>query len=82
MSLMLEQEKNCIKILVECAQMCEMSSGIMSMNGQFAKEHCQLCATICDKCAQECEMFKDDHCQKCAQECHTCANECRNMANM
>ncbi|EPY2276410.1 four-helix bundle copper-binding protein [Clostridium sporogenes] len=74
--------KNCIKILVECAQMCEMSSGIMSMNGQFAKEHCQLCATICDKCAQECEMFKDDHCQKCAQECHTCANECRNMANM
>ncbi|MCW6076570.1 four-helix bundle copper-binding protein [Clostridium sporogenes] len=74
--------KNCIGILAECAQMCQMSSSMMSMDGEFTKEHCQLCATICDKCAQECEMFKDDHCQKCAQECHICANECRNMAGM
>ena len=43
--------KNCISILVECAQMCQMSSSLMSMNGQFIKEHCKLCATICDKCA-------------------------------
>ena len=74
--------KICISILVECAQMCQMSSAMMSMNGQFMKEHCKLCATICDKCAQECEMFKDDHCTKCAAECKKCANECRSMSNM
>ncbi|MFT8315745.1 MAG: four-helix bundle copper-binding protein [Clostridium sp.] len=74
--------KNCISILAECARMCEMSSALMSMDAQFAKNHCSLCATICDKCAQECAMFKDDHCQKCAQECRTCAEECRKMSGI
>ena len=54
----------------------------MSMNGQFVKEHCKLCATICDKCAQECGMFKEEHCKKCADEYKKCANECRSMSNM
>ncbi|MPN09638.1 putative cysteine-rich protein YhjQ [bioreactor metagenome] len=74
--------KNCISILVECAQMCQMSSVEMAMDAQFAKEYCQMCATICDACAKECEMFKDDHCQKCAQECRACAEQCRMMAGM
>jgi len=69
-------------LLVECARMCEMSSELMAINGQFVKEHCNICAKICDACAQECSMFKDEHCQKCAQECHTCADECRRMSNM
>ncbi|MDS1003065.1 four-helix bundle copper-binding protein [Clostridium sporogenes] len=74
--------KNCIKMLMECAKMCEMSVGLMAMNGQFAKDHCKLCATICDKCAQECKMVQDEHCQKCAQECTTCAEECNRMSGM
>ncbi|MDV3429031.1 MAG: four-helix bundle copper-binding protein, partial [Bacillota bacterium] len=55
---------------------------LMSMNAQISKDHCNLCATVCNQCEQECAMFKDDHCKKCAQECHTCADECRNMATM
>lgn len=78
----LNSRRSCVKILIECANMCTMSSGIMSMNGQFAKEHCKMCATVCDKCAQECAMFKDEHCQKCANECRTCAYECRKMSGM
>lgn len=74
--------KNCIKSLVECAQMCVMSVANMSSNSKFMKDHCTLCATVCDNCAQECSMFKDDHCQKCATECRTCADECRAMASM
>ena len=72
----------CIKMLMECARMCEMSVAGMSSNAQFAKQHCGLCATVCDACAQECAMFKDQHCQLCAQECRTCAQECRNMSGM
>lgn len=49
--------------------MCQMSAAMMSMSGQFSKEHCELCAKICEKCEQECAMFKDDHCQKCADIC-------------
>lgn len=78
----LNARRSCVKMLIECAKMCEMSVGIMSMDGQFAKEHCGLCATICDKCAQECRMFKDEHCQKCAEECTNCATECRKMVGM
>jgi hypothetical protein len=70
----------CIKMLVECARICEMSVAGMSSNARFAKQHCALCATVCEACARECRMFKDRHCQECAAECDTCVKECRNMA--
>ncbi|MFZ5942678.1 MAG: four-helix bundle copper-binding protein [Bacillota bacterium] len=78
----LNDRKNCVSMLVECAMMCQMSVSTMAMNGQFSKEHCQLCAKICDTCADECAKFKDDHCQKCADICRMCADECRRMASM
>lgn len=76
----LNARKNCVKILVECAMMCQMSDATMSMVGSFTSEHCNVCAKICDKCAEECAMFKDDHCKKCADICRMCADECRKMA--
>jgi|GEM_PF-3825480 len=48
----LNARKNCLSILVECAMMCQMSVAIMSMSGQFSKDHYELCAKICDKCAR------------------------------
>ncbi|MFA9466015.1 MAG: four-helix bundle copper-binding protein [Velocimicrobium sp.] len=69
----------CINTLTECAMVCQMSTALMSMNAQSSMQHCKLCATICDKCAQECEMFKDQHCQECAGICKKCAVECNNM---
>lgn len=78
----LNARKNCVSTLVECAMMCQMSVAMMSMGGQFSMEHCAVCATICEKCAQECKMFKDDHCTKCANICTMCADECRKMASI
>lgn len=78
----LKERKNCISMLVECAMMCQMSVSMMSMNGQYAKEHCSICAKICDNCAMECKMFQDQHCKDCAQICETCAQECRKMSGM
>ncbi|AYD39644.1 four-helix bundle copper-binding protein [Clostridium fermenticellae] len=74
-----QNRKNCISVLIECAQMCQMSASLMSMDSCSVKEHCRICANICDKCAQECGMFKEQHCQICMQECKKCADECRNM---
>ncbi|MDS0525200.1 four-helix bundle copper-binding protein [Clostridium sp. SHJSY1] len=76
------ERRNCISLLNECAQMCQMSSSIMSTNGQFLREHCELCANICEKCGAECDMFKDDHCRNCATECYACMDECRRMGAM
>jgi hypothetical protein len=72
--------KNCISGLVECASICRLAACFMSMDAKHAKELCTVCATICDSCGKECNMFKDDHCTKCAEICKSCAAECRNMA--
>lgn len=67
--------KDCIKALIACAHICEMSVSLMSMNSQFVHEHCSMCASICEKCAEECEMFRDDLSLECARECRSCAEE-------
>ena len=72
----------CLKSLIECARMCESSVAGMSLNSNMAKAHCELCATVCDECAKECSMFKEQHCILCAQECKACAEECRKMSKM
>lgn len=72
--------KACMGMLLECALICQQAVAYMSMDAQYAMDLCKLCAAICDKCAQECDMFKDDHCKKCTDICRQCANECHMMA--
>lgn len=73
--------KNCIGVLIDCAAICSLAGCSMARDSQFAKAICNLCATVCDECAKECAMFKDDHCVKCADECRACASECKMMQN-
>ncbi len=72
---------SCAQINRECAEVCWTSASLMSMDSQFAKQFCRLCADICDACATECERHNIDHCKRCAQACHSCAEECRRMAH-
>ncbi|MFT9596214.1 four-helix bundle copper-binding protein [Mesobacillus sp.] len=71
----------CIQTLNDCAEICLQAVAYMARNSQFAKQHCQLCADICDACAMHCEKFQDAHCQECAKICRECAEACRNMAS-
>lgn len=75
-----QARKACIGTLIECAAICKQSACFMSFDSQYAKDLCKLCATICENCATECGMFKDDHCVKCTNECNACAAECKAMA--
>lgn len=75
----ISSRKNCIKLLLECAKMCETTAFIMSMDGKFVKRQSALCAEVCDVCSQECALLKEEHCQKCAQECRHCADACKEM---
>lgn len=70
---------NCIKTLQDCAEICSTAACYMSRGSGNIKDLCRLCATICDKCAAECNMFNDPHCQTCAATCKACAEECRKM---
>jgi len=71
---------SCAQLNRECAEVCWTSSSLMSMDSQFAKQFCNLCADICDSCALECERHNTDHCKRCAQACRRCAEECTKMA--
>lgn len=77
----IQARKDCMALLVECAGMCQMSAAHMAMDGKFAKQHCEVCAAVCDSCAIECSVFNDEHCTQCAEICRDCANECKAMAN-
>jgi hypothetical protein len=76
-----QARKNYIATLMECACMCKEAAGFMSFDAQYSKDVCKLCAVLCEKCAADCGMFKDDHCVKCANECKACAQECNRMVN-
>jgi hypothetical protein len=71
-----------LKTLNDCAETCFQAVAFMSRNSTFAKQHCQICADICNACAVECERFKDTHCQECARICRECAQACQQMASM
>ncbi|HLW57615.1 MAG TPA: four-helix bundle copper-binding protein [Bacteriovoracaceae bacterium] len=71
-----------IKTLLECAQICNISSTLLRMEGKFSQELCQICARSCDECEASClSIGKDDSLMlECARVCRYCAEACRTMA--
>ncbi len=76
-------EKKHMLLMLECAEMCRASGSIMLMQGSFAHEHCQVCARVCEACAESCRSVdpEDETMQKCADTCDACADACRRMAS-
>lgn len=70
----------CIAHDIDCAQLCRFAAAAMARGSDHARAICQLCATVCATCADECGKHPMDHCQRCAQACRACADACRNMA--
>lgn len=70
----------CISLDMDCAAFCELTAAAMARESVNAKAFCQVCADVCDTCADECAQHKTDHCQACAEACRSCAHECRQMA--
>jgi hypothetical protein len=69
-----------MKALVDCAESCRMSAGMMSRESTFHARHCALCADICKACEEACEELPDDAQMKaCADACRSCFEACRSM---
>lgn len=71
----------CIKLDMDCAQICRLAAGYMARGSELAGVICNACAEACDACAEECAQYQMDHCQRCAEACRRCARECRRMAS-
>lgn len=71
---------DCIRLDMDCAQVCRFAAAMMSRGSQHARDVCRLCAGICEACGAECARHPAQHCQDCAKECQRCAEACRAMA--
>lgn len=71
-----------IRLLLDCAEICQTSANFMSRTSDFHGQVCGVCAEVCERCAEDCERFGDDKMmQQCAEVCRSCASSCREMAN-
>lgn len=69
----------CIKLDLDCADMCQTAVGHMARGSTQAKAVCTLCADVCEQCGAECAKHSHEHCQSCARACEKCAQACRAM---
>lgn len=77
-----KDRRSCIESLQDCSEICSTSACFMARGSINTKDICTLCASICKKCATECNMFKEQHCKTCADTCNQCATECEKMSKM
>ncbi len=74
-------QANHIKLLLDCAEICQTSANFMLRSSGFHARTCGVCAEICDRCAQECDRMGDDaQMKRCVEVCRRCAASCRQMA--
>ncbi len=70
-----------IKLLADCAQMCQTSADFMNRQSSFHPNICKLCAELCEKCADSCESLNDENLKECVEMCRKCAKSCTSMGS-
>ncbi len=73
-----------IKLLQDCADLCELSARFMLRNSDFHSQICKTCAEICTACADNCEAMavSDTEMKACAEACKKSAASCQDMSKM
>ena len=69
-----------IQMLLDCAEICQMSANFMMRRSPMHNRACEVCAYACDRCAVACEQFADEAMKACAEACRSCAEACRTAA--
>ena len=72
-----------IRLMMDCAQICQTSADFMLRMSNFHQRTCGICAEVCDQCADDCERVdrNDAQMKACADMCRRCADSCRRMAS-
>lgn len=74
-------EASHIRLLMDCAQICQTSADFMIRMSDVHPQTCGVCADVCERCAIDCERFGDDKTMMaCAEMCRKCADSCSKMA--
>jgi hypothetical protein len=72
-----------IRLLVDCAQMCQINVDYMLRGSSLHERVCGVCSEACKLCAENCaQLAGDDQMLKqCADLCRRCAGSCERMAS-
>lgn len=74
-------EPSHIRLLLDCAEICETSANFMIRGSDLHNYTCAACSEACERCAEDCERLGDDaEMRRCAEVCRRCADSCRRMA--
>jgi hypothetical protein len=77
----LHAEAGHIRLLLDCAEICETSAAFMMRRSDLHTRTCDVCAEICRRCADACSRFPGDaQMSRCAEMCRRCAESCRQMS--
>lgn len=69
------------RLLLDCAQVCQMTADFMLRGSEAYASVCRLCAEICERTAERCDASADDDVMSlCADACRECAGSCRTTA--
>jgi hypothetical protein len=71
-----------IRLLLDCAQICETTAHYLLRDSSFHDRMCGLCADVCRQCGASCMRIAGDDqiLKQCAEMCRRCADSCEGMA--
>ena len=75
-------EEKHIRLLTDCAQICQISADFMIRGSEMHHEICAACAEVCGRCVDYCAALgaADEQMQECAEWCMRCEESCAEMA--
>lgn len=80
-----ENNRECIRLCVECAELCGVVARLLVRAGRQDPEALDgalgACSRACRACAEACGRHADRmaHCRHCAEACNACADACESM---
>jgi len=80
---MLDKLRRCVRLDLDCADICMATGAIASRRTETSEQVLlrllEICANVCQLCAEECEEHASQHahCKICAAECRLCEESCR-----
>lgn len=74
-----EDMAECIRLCRDVADVASLHARFMARDSDYSDQLGELCADVCEACADECEQHDHDHCQLCADVLSECAESCRSM---
>lgn len=73
-------EASHIRLLIDCAEFCDLGASLMLRGSEFHADLCRVCADVCKACEESCEEFSGDATMKaCEDACRRCSESCRAM---